>query len=146
MSLPLQQLENNIRRPVYEDVTMRYMSTTSASAAKHPTGQAPGVGLYWTRKDQDPDIAFMLVHYSGDFSEHYLAGPLASHGFGVLGYATRYRAMQEGFILEMALDDIAAGTKWPMENTTIKRLVFIEYSGGASLMAAFKRKQKEMLL
>jgi pimeloyl-ACP methyl ester carboxylesterase len=139
MSLQL-QLKNNIRRPDYENVTLRYMSTISASAARHPTGQSPGVGLYWTRKGQDPEIAFMLVLYSGDFSEHYLAGPLASRGFGVLGYATRYRAMQEGFILEKALDDIAAGTKWLMENTAMKKLVFIGNSGGGSLMAAFQAR------
>ena len=137
MSLQL-QLKNNISRPDYENVTFRYMSTTSASAAKHPTGQPPGVGLYWTQKGQDPEIVFMLVHYSGDFSEHYLAGPLASRGFGVLGYATRYRAMQEGFVLERALDDIAAGTKWLMENSAMKKLVFIGNSGGGSLMAAFQ--------
>ncbi|KAJ9614043.1 hypothetical protein H2200_002179 [Cladophialophora chaetospira] len=137
MSLQL-QLNNSITRPVYENVSARYMSTVSASAARHPTGQPPCVGLYWTQKGQDPEVAFMLVHYSGDFSEHYLVGPLASRGFGVLGYATRYRSIQEGFILERALDDIAAGTKWLMENTTTKKLVFIGNSGGGSLMAAFQ--------
>jgi acetyl esterase/lipase len=137
MSLQL-QLKNSICRPHYKNVTYRYMSTISASAAKHPTGQPPGVGLYWTQKGQEPEIAFMLVHYSGDFSEHYLAGPLASRGFGVLGYATRYRAMQEGFVLERALDDIAAGAKWLMENAGVKKLVFIGNSGGGSLMAAFQ--------
>lgn len=137
MSLQL-QLHNNISRPTYESVTARYVSTTSASAARHPTGQAPGVGLYWTRTGHNPEIAFMLVHYSADFSEHYLAAPLASRGYGVLGYATRYRAMQEGFILERALEDIAAGTKWLMQNTATKKLVFIGNSGGGSLMAAFQ--------
>lgn len=87
---------------------------------------------------QDPEIVFMLAHYSGDFSEHYLASPLASRGFGVLGYATRYRAMPEGFILERALDDIAAGTKWLTENTTMRKLILIGNSGGGSLMAAFQ--------
>lgn len=116
------------------------MSVTSASASKHPTGQSPGVGLYWTMKGRDPKIAFMLVHYTGDFSEHYLAGPLASRGFGVLGYATRYRAMPEGFVLERALDDIAAGTKWLAENMGVKKLVLIGNSGGGSLMSAFQAK------
>lgn len=139
MTLQL-QLQNTISRPTHENVSARYMSTISASAGKHPTGQPPGVGLYWTLNGEEPEISFMLVHYSGDFSEHYLAGPLASRGFGVLGYATRYRAMQEGFILERALDDIAAGTKWLMENTSTKKLVFIGNSGGGSLMAAFQAK------
>ena len=146
MSLQL-QMKNNISRPTYENAESRFMSVASASASKHPTGQSLGVGLYWTLKGQDPEIAFMLVQYTGDFSEHYLAGPLVSHGFGVLGYATRYRAMPEGFILEKALDDIAAGTKWLAKNTSLKRLVFIGNSSGGSLMAAFQaRAERDSLL
>lgn len=133
-------LLSNFRHATYDNVVSRYMSTTSASAQKSLTGQPPCVGLYWTQKNQDPEIAFMLVHYSADFSEHYLGGPLASQGFGVLGFGTRYRAMEEHFILEKALDDIAAGTKWLQENTAVKKLIFIGNSGGGSLMAAFQAR------
>ena len=38
--------------------------------------------------------------------------------------------MPEGFVLEKALDDIAAGTKWLAENTSMKKLVFVGNSGG----------------
>ena len=48
--------------------------------------------------------------------------------------------MPEGFVLERALDDIAAGTKWLAENTGVKKLVFIGNSGGGSLLAAFQAK------
>ena len=79
----------------------------------------------------------MLVHYSADFSEHYLEGPLASCGFGVFGFSTRYWAIENYFVLEKALDDIAARTRWLKENIEIKKLVFIGNSSGGSLMAAF---------
>lgn len=107
------------------------------------TGQYPCVGKYWTREGEKPQVAFMLCHYSGDFSDHYLTGPLALRGFGVLGFATRYRAMPERFILEKALDDISAGTKW-LKDQGVKRLIFIGNSGGGSLMAAAQaRAQKD---
>lgn len=85
----------------------------------------------------------MLAHYSADFSQHYLGGPLASRGYGVFGFGTRYRAMEEYFVLEKALDDIAAGTQWLQENTGMKKLIFIGNSGGGSLMAAFQAKTEK---
>ena len=85
----------------------------------------------------------MLAHYSADFSEHYLGGPLALRGFGVFGFGTRYRAMEEYFVLDKALDDIAAGTKWLQENTSMKKLIFIGNSGGGSLMAAFQARAEQ---
>lgn len=127
----------------YDDVEQRHMSIESATAKRSMTGQPPCIGIYWTKKGQDPKVAFMLVHYSADFTEHYLAGPLASRGFGVFGYATRYRAMEEYFVLEKALDDIAAGTKWLQENTSVEKLIFIGNSGGGSLMAAFQARAEK---
>jgi hypothetical protein len=85
----------------------------------------------------------MLCYYSADFSEHYAAGSLATRGFGVLGYGTRYRAMADKFVLEKALNNIAAGTKWLMENTAVKKLIFVGNSGGGSLMAAFQARAEK---
>ena len=85
----------------------------------------------------------MLVHYSANFSKHYLGGSLALCGFEVFGFSTRYRAMENYFVLEKALDDIAAGTRWLKENTGMKKLVFIGNSGGGSLMAAFQSRAKK---
>ena len=133
-------LQYSGKRASYDDVVPRHMSIESATAKRSLTGQPPCIGIYWTKKGQHPRIAFMLVHYSADFSEHYLAGPLASRGFGVFGYGTRFRAMEEFFVLEKALDDIAAGTKWLQENTDMEKLVFVGNSGGGSLMAAFQAR------
>lgn len=127
----------------YDNVVSRYFSTESESAKRSMTGQPPCIGLYWTPKDQDPEVAVMLVHYSVDFTEHFLIPPLAARGFGVLGYATRYRSMEEKFVLENALDDIAAGTKWLEENTNVKKIVFLGTSGGGSLLAAFQARAEK---
>ena len=133
-------LGGNINRRTYNNVKSRFMSTESASSKRGMTGQAPVAGLYWTPKDHDPEVALMLVHYAADFSEHYICAPMASHGYGVLGLGTRYRAMEELFMLDLALDDIAAGIEWLIQNTNTKKLVFIASSGGGSLMSAFLAK------
>ena len=136
-------LQSTFRHATYEHVDARHISTESSTARRSLTGQPPCVGCYWTTKGQDPEVAFMLVHYSADFSEHYLGGPLASRGFGVFGFGTRFRAMEEHFVLEKALDDIAAGTQWLEKNTGMKKLVFIGNSGGGSLMAAFQSRAEK---
>lgn len=133
-------LQTTRTHATYDNVETRHVSLESATAKRSMTGQPPCVGMYWTPKGQDPTVVFMLVHYSADFSEHYLGGPLATRGYGVFGFGTRYRAMEEYFVLEKALDDIAAGTQWLQENSNMKHLVFIGNSGGGSLMAAFQAR------
>ena len=136
-------MQSDYMHATYDNVVSEFVGTVSATSSKTMTGQWPCVGMYWKPKDKDPDVAFMLCHYSADFSNHYLSGPLSTRGYGVLGFATRYRGMEERFVLEKALDDIAAGTKWLMLNTNIKKLVFIGNSGGGSLMAAFQARAEK---
>ncbi|KEF52258.1 uncharacterized protein A1O9_11498 [Exophiala aquamarina CBS 119918] len=131
-------LESTFAHKNYESVESIPVGVESVSAKKSMTGQWPCVGTYYRPKGQDPEVAFMLTHYSADFSNHYLSGPLASRGFGVLGYGIRFRALEEKFVLDKALDDIAAGIKWLSNNTKAKKLIFIGNSGGGSLMAAFQ--------
>jgi hypothetical protein len=133
-------LTTDAMRKTFPNVTKDYMSCTSSSGKLSITGQPPCVGLYWHKQGEKPTTAFMLVHYSADFSEHYLAAPLAARGYGVLGFATRYRAMEEKFMLEPALDDIQAGVDWLLSNTSTKNLVFIGTSGGGSLLSAYQAR------
>ena len=136
-------LESTFNHRTYDDVESVSVGVESASAKKSMTGQWPCVGTYYHPKGQSPEIVFMLTHYSADFSNHYLSGPLASRGFGVLGYGIRFRALEEKFVLEKALDDIAAGVQWISDNTKARKLVFIGNSGGGSLMAAFQAKAEK---
>lgn len=121
-----------------EGVLSRFVGIESATAKRVFTGAHPCQGMYWTPTGAKPPIAFFLVHYSTDFTEHYLAGPLSARGYGVLGFNTRFRGNDEVFILEEALDDIAAGMQWLRDIGGAEKIVFIGNSGGGSLGAAYQ--------
>lgn len=118
-------------------VVARFVGLSSPSTGRFPTGQHPCQGMYYHLEKTTPKVAIMLVHYSADFTEHYMAGPLAALGFGVLGWNTRYRGFEDIFILEKALEDIAVGTEWLKKEAGAKKIVFIGNSGGGSLLAAY---------
>lgn len=136
-------MTSQFRHKIYDDVESQFVGVESATSTRALTGQWPCIGSYWKLKGSNPDVAFMLCHHSADFSNHYLSGPLAHRGYGVLGFGIRFRQMEEKFVLEKALDDIAAGTRWLVENTSVKKLVFIGNSGGGSLMAAFQARAEK---
>ena len=54
-------------------------------------GGHPCQGVYHAPTGSTPHTAFIASHYNIDFSEHYLADLLAGHGFGFLGWNTRFR-------------------------------------------------------
>ena len=60
-------------------------------------------GFYFKPAGETPRVAFIASHYNVDFSEHYLAEPLARRGFGFLGWNTRFRGAEGYFLLERAL-------------------------------------------
>ena len=124
----------------YDGVDKLPVSLTSSTGKRGLSGAYPCTGLYWTKTGAKPEVAFMLAHYATEFNEHYLCGPLAQRGFGVLGYGHRYRTMEERFILEPALDDLAAVNQWLKEKAGVKKIVFIGNSGGGSLMAAHQAR------
>jgi hypothetical protein len=99
-------------------------------------------GLYHAPSgDPVPRTAFIATHYNVDFAEHYLAEPLASRGFGFLGWNTRYRGNEGYFLLEHALADIALGARWLREQG-VERLLLLGNSGGGSLMAAYQAQSQ----
>src|SRR4051812_3978142 len=84
-----------------------------------------------------PRVAFIATHYNVDFSEHYLAEPLARRGFGFLGWNTRFRGAESHFVLDRALEDVDAGARWLREHG-VEVLVLLGNSGGGSLLAAYE--------
>lgn len=134
-------LQSSLRSPTLDNVTHRYIGLSAPTMGPIPTGAHPCQGLYWTMKENRyPSTAVLFVHYNADFTEHYLAGPLAARGLGVLGYNTRFRGQEDMFILEKALEDIAVATKWLRNEAKAKKIVLIGNSGGGSLLAAFQAK------
>ncbi|KAK5312454.1 hypothetical protein LTR93_011325 [Exophiala xenobiotica] len=125
---------------VPSEVAWHFIGLNSKTASRAPSGSHPCQGIYWTPRSEKPKIAFMAVHHTVDYSEHYLAIPLALRGYGFLGWNTRYRNREDLFVLDNALEDISFGTKWLKEVAGVNKIIFIGNSGGGSLMAAFQAK------
>src|SRR4051794_38424106 len=98
-------------------------------------------GIYHRPAGATPRVAFIAAHYNVDFSEHYLAEPLAGRGFGFLGWNTRFRGAEGYFLLERALEDVAAGVRWLREHGA-EVVVLLGNSGGGSLLAAFQAETR----
>lgn len=133
-------LPQSVDAPIPPGVSSHFVGLNSASGRRFPTGQHPCQALYWSKEGCRPSVVFMLTHYIADYTEHYLAGPLADLGYGVLGLNTRFSGVEDKFLLEPALDDMIAGVKWLREQPGIENVIFIGNSGGGSLMAALQAK------
>ena len=83
-------------------------------------------------------MAIIATHYQIDFSEHYLADYMATRGVGFLGWNTRFRGFESGFLLDHALVDIGVGVRWLREEQGVETVLLLGNSGGGSLMAAYQ--------
>lgn len=119
-------------------VTRTFIGLDSPTGARNSAGFHPCQGLWHTCGAGPYSVAFIATHYNVDFSEHYLAEPLARRGFGFLGWNTRYRGAEDWFLLEHALVDIGAGVRWLREEAGVETVVLLGNSGGGSLMAAYQ--------
>ena len=116
-----------------------FVGLPSPTAPRIQAGGHPCQGLYWTPNGTPrPKAAFIATHYNVDFSEHYIAPYLAARGFGFLGWNTRYRGFEDGFLLEHALIDIGVGVRWLREAAGARTVIILGNSGGGSLMAAYQ--------
>ncbi len=119
-------------------VERTYVALPAGDAARAGWGAHRCQGLYHRPAGSDPQrVAFIATHYNLDFSEHYLAAPLAERGFGFLGWNTRFRGNEGYFQLEGALEDIGLGVRWLGEQG-LETIVLLGNSGGGSLMAAYQ--------
>lgn len=116
----------------------RFVSRDSPGLTRAGAGGRPCQGVYYHREGTDPRVAFLAAHYDVDFSEHYLAEPLAKLGYGFLGWNTRFRGAGIYFSLAEAIDDIAVGVRYLREVAEVDTVVLLGNSGGASLMAAYQ--------
>ena len=117
---------------------VRFIGRVSPTAPRIQAGGHPCQGLYWTSRERKPTTAVIATHYNVDFSEHYIAPFFAERGIGFLGWNTRYRGVEDQFLLEHALIDISVGVKWLKEEAGVERVVILGNSGGGSLMGAYQ--------
>jgi hypothetical protein len=119
-------------------VTSTFVALPGGDDSRAGPGGHPCQGLYHAPAGRPtPRTAFIATHYNVDFSEHYLAEPLAARGFGFLGWNTRFRGNEGYFLLDVALADIALGVSWLREQGA-EQIVLLGNSGGGSLMAAYQ--------
>jgi hypothetical protein len=120
-----------------------WVALTSATSTRAGHGPHPCQGLYHRPSGAQPRVACIATHYNVDFSEHYLAAPMAERGIGFLGWNTRYRGNEAFFVLEQALVDIGAGVRWLREEGGAEVVVIVGNSGGGSLMGAYQAQATE---
>ncbi|ATQ45095.1 alpha/beta hydrolase [Caulobacter mirabilis] len=119
-------------------VECQFIGRPSATAPRIQAGGHPCQGLYWTPEGKRPKVALIATHYNVDFAEHYIAPYFAERGYGFLGWNTRYRGVEDQFLLEHALIDISVGMKWLKEEAGVEQIIILGNSGGGSLMGAYQ--------
>src|SRR4051794_15180838 len=100
-----------------------FVSLESPTMPRAGAGGRPCQGLYHHPAGARPRTAVIATHYEVDFSEHYLAEPLAALGYGFLGWNTRFRGAGTYFALESALVDIGVGVRWLREEAGVEDVV-----------------------
>jgi pimeloyl-ACP methyl ester carboxylesterase len=120
------------------DVGRSFVGLPSPVIGRAGAGGHPCQGLWHTPAGAQPRIAFVACHYNIDFSEHYLAEPLARRGFGFLGWNTRFRGNEATFLLDHALAEIGVGIRWLLEEADVEAVVLLGNSGGGSLLATYQ--------
>ncbi|MHB8680489.1 MAG: alpha/beta hydrolase family protein [Acidimicrobiales bacterium] len=121
-----------------DGVDRTFVAVESATGHVNGAGFHPCQGLWYAPAGRRPSVAFVTSHYNVDFSEHYLAEPLARRGYGFLGWNTRYRNNESWFLLEHALVDLGAGVRWLRDEAKVDVVVLLGNCGGGSLMAAYQ--------
>src|SRR3546814_14707753 len=113
-----------IRRPPRSTCTdTLFPYSTLFRSPRIQAGGHPCQGIYWTESGKRPNVAIVATHYNVDFSEHYIAPYFARQGFGFLGWNTRYRGVEDQFLLEHAVLDIGVGMKWLKEEAGVEQIV-----------------------
>lgn len=120
------------------DVRREFVALSSPTGAVNGAGYHPCQGLWHTTGTTPPTVGVIATHYGVDFSEHYLAEPMARRGTGFLGWNTRYRSQEGRFLLEHALLDVGAGVRWLREVAGVETVVLLGNCGGGSLMATYQ--------
>jgi hypothetical protein len=120
------------------NVEREWVAFQSETAPRYRFGSYPHQGVYHRLEGTRPPVAFIATHHVVDFTDHYMATPLAERGFGFLGWNTRYRGEGAYFDLERALFDVGCGVRWLREVAGVATVVLLGNSGGGSLMATYQ--------
>lgn len=99
-------------------------------------------GHYVPAHDQSRELAFIVFHPTSNFHGHYLLGPIAARGAGILALNTRYVGNDTMLLMENALHDIGAGMRFLREQG-YRKIVMLGNSGGGSLAALYQQQAEK---
>jgi pimeloyl-ACP methyl ester carboxylesterase len=93
----------------------------------------------------EPDIAFVVVHPSGDFLPHYLMSALPKRKAACLAVNTRYVGNDTYLMMEKCILDLGLGIRF-LRESGYRRIVLVGNSGGASLSALYQAEAEHLTI
>ena len=95
--------------------------------------------------DTPCDTAFVLIHPTSNFHNHYLSPPLVARGAAVFMVNTRYVANDTMLLMERAMQDLGAAVRY-LRASGFGRVVLIGNSGGGSLVAMYQEQAERLTI
>ena len=89
--------------------------------------------------------AFVVVHPTSNFHNHYLIPPLTRLGFHVLALNTRYVGNDAMLLMERCIQDLGAGIGY-LRRQGIEKIILIGNSGGGSLAALYQQQAEHLTI
>lgn len=87
--------------------------------------------------------AYVLIHPTSNFHNHYLAPPLVARGRAVLMVNTRFVANDSMLLMERAMQDLGAAVRH-LREAGYRRVVLIGNSGGGALVAMYQQHAEHL--
>lgn len=99
--------------------------------------QALNPKIFARYEEASRKLAFVLIHPTNNFMNHYLVEPLRKRGAAVLAANTRYAGNETFLILERAMLDLGAAIRF-LRAEGYGHICLIGNSGGAALSALYQ--------
>jgi pimeloyl-ACP methyl ester carboxylesterase len=117
-----------------------FMESQSGIQRRNPT-----IFCRLVAPDARPDTAYVLVHPTSNFHNHYLAAPLVKRGVAVFMVNTRFVANDTMLLMERAIQDLGAAVRH-LREAGFKRVVLVGNSGGGSLAALYQQQAERLTI
>lgn len=91
------------------------------------------------------DCAFLVVHPTNNFMNHYLVEPLERLGRAVLALNTRYLGNEAFLVFERAIQDVGSGIRY-LREAGYRHVCLIGNSGGAALAALYQAQAERLTI
>lgn len=91
------------------------------------------------------DVAYLVIHPTSNFMNHYLLGPMQQRGRAILALNTRFVTNESNLIVERTLQDLGAGVRFLREEG-YKRICLIGNSGGGALVSLYQAEAEKLTI